>query len=42
MQIWKSPYKFVFIEKQYPEKFAFWTLRIVKLFPREVCKIHKK
>ena len=32
---------FVFIEKQYPENFAFLILRIVELFAREVCKFHK-
>ena len=35
MQIWKSPYMFVFIQKQYPENFAFLILRILKLFARE-------
>ena len=40
MLIWKSPY--MFIKKQYPTNFAFWTLRILELFPREVCKILKK
>ena len=42
MQIWKSPYLFVSTQKQYPENFAFFTLRIYKLFPREVCKFLKK
>ena len=41
MQIWKSPYMFVFIWKQYPESFAFLTLRIFELFAREVCKFLK-
>ena len=42
MQTWKSPYMFVFIQKQYPEHFAFLILRIVELFAREVCKFFKK
>ena len=42
MQIWKSPYIFVSTQKQYPENFAFFTLRIYELFPREVCKFLKK
>ena len=42
MQIEKSSYMFVFISKQYPENFAFLTLRILELFPREVCKFLKK
>ena len=37
-QIWKSPYMFVLISKQYPENFAFLILRILELFAREVCK----
>ena len=32
MQIWKSPYIFVFIWKQYPESFALLILRILELF----------
>ena len=42
MQIWKSPYMFVFIWKQYPENFAFLILRIIELFAREVCIFLKK
>ena len=42
MQIWKSPYKFVFILKRYPENFAFLIQRILELFAREVCKFLKK
>ena len=38
MQIWKSPYMFVFLQNQYPKKFAFLILRILKLFAREVSK----
>ena len=38
MQIWKSPYMFMFLQKQYFENFAFLILRILKLFPRKVCK----
>ena len=37
-QIWKSPYMFVFISKQYPENFALLILRILQLFTLEVCK----
>ena len=33
---------FVFIQKQYPENFAFLVLRIFELFYREVCKFVKK
>ena len=42
MQIWKSPYMFVFMLKQNPENFAFLILRILELFAREVCKFPKK
>ena len=42
MQIWKSPYMIVFVEKQYPENFALLILRILELFAREVCKFLKK
>ena len=42
MQIWKSPYMFVFIQKEYPENFSFLILRILKLFAPEVCKFLKK
>ena len=42
MQIWKSSYMFVFIEKQYPENFAFLILRILELFAGEVRKFLKK
>ena len=37
----KSPYIFVFIQKQYLANFAFLILRIIKLFTREVCKFLK-
>ena len=36
MQIWKSPYTFVFTQKQYPENFSFLILRILELFAREI------
>ena len=42
MQIWKSPYMFVFIQKQYPENFAFLILRILELFTRKVYEFLKK
>ena len=43
MQIWKSPYMFVFIEEQCPENFSFLILIILKLFTwSEVCKFVKK
>ena len=32
----------MFIQKQYPENFAFLILRILELFAREVCKFLKK
>ena len=42
MQIWKSPYMFVFIQNQYPKNFAFQILTITELFAREACKFLKK
>ena len=42
MQIWKSPYVFVFIEKQYPENFAFLILRILELFTGKACEFLKR
>ena len=36
MQIRKSQCMFVFIQKQYPENFAFLILRFLELFTREV------
>ena len=42
MQIGKSPYMFVFVQKQYPENLAFLILRILELFTREVFKFLKK
>ena len=33
---------FVFIQKQYPENFAFLILRITELFDRDVCESLKK
>ena len=42
MQIWKSPYMFMFIQKQNPESFAFLILRILELFYPEVWKGLKK
>ena len=42
MQIWQYLSLFVFIEKQYPENFALWILRILELFAREICKFLKK
>ena len=41
-KIWKSPYMFVFMQKQHPENFAFLNLRILELFSCEVCKFLKK
>ena len=40
--MWKSPYMFVFMYKQYPENSAILILRIFELFTREVCKFLKK
>ena len=37
MEIWKSLYMFGFIQKQYPEKFAFLILINLALFTCEVC-----
>ena len=42
MQVWKSPYMFGFMWKQYTESFAFLTLRILELLAREVGKFLKK
>ena len=42
MQIWKLPYKFVLIQKQYPESFVFLFPRSLKLFAREGCKFLRK
>ena len=39
MQIWKSPYMFLVIQKYYPEKFAFLILRILELYTSKVCEI---
>ena len=39
MQIWKSPYTFVFICKRYPKNFAFLILAAFELFTRKVCEI---
>ena len=33
---------FVFIQKQYPENFAFLILIILELFTRKACKFLKK
>ena len=41
MQIWKSPYMFVFILKQYPEDAAF-LIWIPELFSGQVCKFFKE
>ena len=37
MPIWKSPYIFKFIYKQYPKNFAFLIAIILELFTRKVC-----
>ena len=42
MQIWQSPYMFVFGQEQYPENFTFLIHRILEQFSREVCKFLKK
>ena len=42
MQICKSTYKFVFIQKQYSGNFVFLIPRILELFVREFCKFLKK
>ena len=36
MQIWKSPYTFKFIWKQYYENFTFLIVRILELFTYKV------
>ena len=39
MQIWKSTYMFVFIQKYYTENFAFLILGILELYARKVCEM---
>ena len=39
MQIWKSPYMFLFIWKYYPENIAFLILIILELYTRKVCEM---
>ena len=41
MQIWKSPYMFVLIQKQYPENFSLLFLRTAELSAREVVDLLK-
>ena len=36
MQIWRSPYMFVLIQKWHPENFAFLILGILALYTRKV------
>ena len=39
MQIWNSPYMFVFIKKYYPTYFAFLILLILEIFTSKVCEM---
>ena len=39
MQIWKSPYVFLFTEKYYPENIASLILRILESYTRKISKI---
>ena len=39
MQIWKSAYILVFINKQYPENFVFLFLRTLELYTRKNCEV---
>ena len=39
MQIWKPPYIFQFVQKQYRENFTIVILRILELFISKVCKM---
>ena len=39
MQIWKSPYMFVLMQKHNSENFQFWILGILELYTRKVCKV---
>ena len=39
MQTWKSPHMFRFIQKYYPEDFAFLILEILKLHIRKDCEM---
>ena len=38
MQIWKSPYMFLFISKYYPENFRILNPKILELFTSNVCE----
>ena len=40
MQIWKSPYMSLIIEKHYLENFAFSILRIPELCTRKICGMY--
>ena len=39
MGIWISPYRFVFIQKQYSGVFEFLLPRILELYARKVCEM---
>ena len=39
MQIWKSPYMFVFKQNKYPENFTFSILGIIELYSCKVCEM---
>ena len=39
MQIWKSPYIFMFIWKKYPKNFTFLIIGILKLYTRKVFEM---
>ena len=41
MQIWRSPYMFVLIQKQHHVNSAFLILTILELFATEACKLLK-
>ena len=42
LQIWKSPYMFVFKQKEQPDDFAFLILRVLEFFTRKVCIFLKR
>ena len=42
IQVGKSLYMFEFIQKQYPENFAYLIRTILELFASEVCKFLRK
>ena len=42
LQVWKSPYMFVFKQKEQPEDFAFLIIRVLEFFTRKVSIFLKR